>query len=67
MVYATDPEGYRILQFDKTGELIQFWGDYGTGLDSFGMPAGIAVDSEGGIWVSDAGNNRLMHFEINNP
>jgi predicted membrane-bound mannosyltransferase/DNA-binding beta-propeller fold protein YncE len=67
MVYATDPEGYRILQFDKTGELIQFWGDYGTGLDSFGMPAGIAVDSGGGIWVSDAGNNRLMHFEINNP
>ncbi len=67
MVFATDPEGYRILQFDKNGELIQFWGDYGNGLDSFGMPAGIAVDKKGGIWVSDAGNHRLMHFKVDNP
>ena len=63
-IFASDPEGYRVLMFDKEGEFIQFWGDFGTGLDSFGMPSGIAIDEEGGIWVSDTGNHRLMHFSL---
>jgi DNA-binding beta-propeller fold protein YncE len=66
-IFSSDPEGYRVLMFDKDGEFIQFWGDFGTGLDSFGMPAGIATDPDGGIWVSDTGNHRLMHFSLDDP
>jgi DNA-binding beta-propeller fold protein YncE len=63
-VYVTDPEGYRIIQFDATGNYIRNWGNYSAGTDGFGLPAGISVDQDGGIWVSDAGNNRLLHFTL---
>jgi len=62
--FITDPEGYRVLQFTQEGEFIQFWGDFGTELDSFGIPVGIGVDLNGDVWVSDAGNNRIMHFSL---
>jgi DNA-binding beta-propeller fold protein YncE len=61
-VFATDPEGYRVLEFTDTGDIVQFWGDYSQGLDGFGLVGSVAVDPLGGVWVSDAGNHRLMHF-----
>jgi len=64
MVFITDPEGYRVLQFTQEGDFVKFWGDFGTELDSFGIPVGIAADSNAGVWVSDAGNNRIMHFSL---
>ena len=63
-VFITDPEGYRVLQFDSDGKFVQYWGTYSTEKDGFGMPASIAIDSKGGLWVSDAGNSRLMHFTL---
>lgn len=61
-VFASDPDGFRVLEFNTNGEPIQFWGDFGSGLDTFGLPASVAVDQEGGVWVTDARNGRLMHF-----
>jgi DNA-binding beta-propeller fold protein YncE len=63
-VFITDPEGYRVIQFDNEGSIIRYWGDYGTAADSFGLTGSVAVDSEGGVWVSDTGNSRLMHFIV---
>jgi len=63
-LYVVDPEGYRILQFSLQGDFIQYWGDYSTGPDGFGLPGSIAIDPLGGVWVSDAGNSRLMHFSL---
>jgi DNA-binding beta-propeller fold protein YncE len=63
-VYVTDPEGYRVLEFDGDGQFVRGWGDYSTGTDGFGMAAAVAVDSENHVWVSDAGNNRLLRFSI---
>jgi uncharacterized protein (TIGR03663 family) len=61
-VFVTDPDGYRVIEFTSNGDFIRYWGDYGGTAETFGMPAGIAVDASGGIWVTDAGNSRLMHF-----
>jgi len=61
-VFITDPDGYRVMEFDPNGELIKTWGDSGDTSTSFGLPSGIAVDNDGGIWVTDSGNNRLMRF-----
>jgi predicted membrane-bound mannosyltransferase/DNA-binding beta-propeller fold protein YncE len=66
-VFVTDPDGYRVIEFTTNGDFIRFWGDYGGTAELFGMPAGIAVDAAGGIWITDAGNNRLMHFTMPAP
>ena len=61
-IYVTDPEGYRILVFTSEGEFVYYWGTYSTGENGFGLISGVAADSQNGIWVSDAGNNRILHF-----
>jgi uncharacterized protein (TIGR03663 family) len=66
-VYATDPEGYRVLVFNPQGEIINFWGDYSVGSDGFGLAGAIASDPFGGVWVSDSGNSRIMHFIFPGP
>lgn len=63
-VYVTDPEGYRVLVFNADGELILYWGDYGTGDSEFGLTGGISVLTDNAILVTDAGNSRLMIFNI---
>lgn len=63
-VFATDPEGYRVLQFDSQGQIVRYWGDFGSGLDSFGMAGSVMVDSQGAVWVSDSGNSRIMRFQL---
>jgi predicted membrane-bound mannosyltransferase/DNA-binding beta-propeller fold protein YncE len=66
-IYATDPEGYRVLQFTAQGEFVRFWGDLSSGPDGFGLVGAIAVDAEDGIWVTDPGNHRVMHFVLPPP
>ena len=61
-IYATDPEGYRILVFQPDGTFIRGWGDYSPNSDGFGLPSAIAVDAENGVWVSDAGNQTILYF-----
>ncbi|MFU8772751.1 MAG: NHL repeat-containing protein, partial [Anaerolineales bacterium] len=63
-VFATDPEGYRVLVFTPDGEIINFWGDYGNGPDSFGLTGAVASDPLGGVWISDTGNSRIMRFTL---
>ncbi|MEA3459633.1 MAG: TIGR03663 family protein, partial [Chloroflexota bacterium] len=61
-VYATDPEGYRVLVFDSDGKFLATFGEYGLDENSFGLPIGVGVDAEGDSYVVDSGNNRVMKF-----
>ncbi len=63
-VFVTDPELYRVLQFTSTGEFIRTWGDYSTDADGIGLAAGITNDADGGVFVSDALNNRILHYVL---
>jgi sugar lactone lactonase YvrE len=65
-LFTTDPEGYRVLHFTNTGTFVNYFGDFGTGPNSFNLPIGIISDGSGGIWIADAGNGRVMHFVIPN-
>jgi predicted membrane-bound mannosyltransferase/DNA-binding beta-propeller fold protein YncE len=63
-VFVTDPEGFRILEFDANGQFFRAWGDYGVGASEIGLAGGVAVDAEGRVWVADAGNQRIMRFTL---
>ncbi len=63
-VFITDPEGYRVMEFDPTGDLVRVWGDYGNTSSSFGLTSGIAVDADGHVWVTDSVFNRIMRFTL---
>ncbi len=63
-VFITDPEGYRVIEFTSNGEFIRTWGDFGTGDTEIGLAAGITVDQFGFVWVTDAGNNRILRYRL---
>jgi DNA-binding beta-propeller fold protein YncE len=63
-VFATDPDGFRVLVFSEDGQAQFFWGDFGVGLDAFGAPASVAVGPNGEIWVTDSRNGRVMRFDL---
>src|SRR5574338_1216313 len=54
-VYITDPERYRVIVFSSSGTPLATFGQYGPEEDAFGLPVGIVSNSEGMIWVVDAG------------
>lgn len=61
-VYVTDPEGYRVLVFDQSGEFVATFGEYGFDSKSFALPTGVAVDGDGNVYVIDSSNHRVMKF-----
>ena len=63
-VFITEPEGYRIIEFTANGEFVRTWGDFGSGPEEIGLAAGITVDQQGFIWVTDAGNNRILRYKL---
>jgi DNA-binding beta-propeller fold protein YncE len=63
-VYVTDPEGYRIIEFTSDGQFVRTWGDFGSGLEEIGLAAGVTVDQFGFVWVTDAGNNRILKYRL---
>jgi DNA-binding beta-propeller fold protein YncE len=63
-VFITDPEGYRVIEFTETGEFVRTWGAFGVGPEELGLASGIAVDPLGFVWVSDAGNNRILRYTL---
>jgi DNA-binding beta-propeller fold protein YncE len=63
-VFITDPEGFRVIEFTENGEFVRTWGDFGVGPSEIGMAAGVAVDPEGFVWVTDAGNNRILRYTL---
>lgn len=63
-VFITDPEGYRVIEFTADGQFVRTWGDFGNGADEIGLAAGVTVDQNGFVWVTDAGNNRILKYRL---
>ena len=69
-VYVTDTWNHRIQKFTAEGQPVTLWGQYGQPLpedpatrDSFWGPRGVAVDSQGRVYVADTGNKRIVIFD----
>jgi uncharacterized protein (TIGR03663 family) len=65
-VYVADTWRHRIQKFGPDLKFLAAWGQPKAGanvgpLDFFG-PRDIAIAADGTLWVTDTGNNRLLHF-----
>jgi sugar lactone lactonase YvrE len=74
-LWVADSGNYRLLRFDKpfsnnqAASLVLGHKDFTTGgegvssnASSFRDPYGITFDSQGNLWVTDSGNNRVLEF-----
>jgi DNA-binding beta-propeller fold protein YncE len=63
-IYVTDGYGNsRVAKYDKNGKWIRTWGSRGTGPGQFNIVHGIAIDSQGTVYVADEGNKRIQIFD----
>jgi len=61
--YVSDGYGNaRVHRFSGEGELLQSWGEPGTGPGQFNLPHGIAVHPDGRVFVADRENDRIQIF-----
>lgn len=69
-VYVTDTWNHRVQKFTEDGQPVTTWGQYGQPFPEdaasksyFWGPRGIAVDSQGRVFVADTGNKRIAVFD----
>jgi DNA-binding beta-propeller fold protein YncE len=70
MVYVTDPDAGRILVYNTAGNCLGSFGQASReGFDAtqFRTTAGIAVDGDGNVYVSDSGTGRILRFPSFEP
>ena len=61
-------DGYtnsRVVKYDKNGKFVRAVGVRGTQPSQMNTPHGIAVDSNGNVYVADRGNSRIQVFSNN--
>ncbi len=63
-IYLSDPEACRVIELDDTGQARRVWGGCGGDLR---LPDGLALDGRGGLWIGDAGSNRLFYIRLDEP
>lgn len=62
-VLVNDTMNFRLQIFDRDGNFLSSFGQHGDGTGDFAQPKGIALDSEGHVYVVDALFNRLQIFD----
>lgn len=63
-VYVADAFNYRVQKFTEKGELLGVWGKGQPGEEQLVQyPAGVAVASDGAVYVSDFFKNRISKIE----
>jgi DNA-binding beta-propeller fold protein YncE len=62
-VYLLAKAGGKILHYSLSdGKFLASWGETGSTEGKFEQPGGIAVGSDGRVYVADTGNNRIQVF-----
>ena len=53
----------RVVKFDKDGKFLTAWGKHGKAQGEFDQLHGMALDSQGRVFVADRGNGRIQIFD----
>lgn len=61
-IFYADVYRDQVVKYLPDGTLLGIFGERGSGNGQFIEPSGIAIDSEGFIYVSDIGNQRIQKF-----
>ena len=51
-------------KFTSEGVFVSQWGTYGSGAGEFYYAYGVAVASDGSVYVADTDNNRIQKFAV---
>lgn len=75
-VFASDKDNHRVLRFSNLEDFVSrknpeiafgqedfYSRTYGTSSSKFNDPAGICIDDDDNLWVTDLDNNRILKFE----
>lgn len=63
-VFITDGYGNRrIVHYDKAGNFVTAWGEYGNTPGKFILPHSIVLDSKGLLYVADRNSGRIQVFD----
>ena len=62
-IFVVDNGNNRIQKFEKNGNFILLWGNFGAANGSFNNPTGIACDAKGDVYVADTNNHRIQKFD----
>ncbi|MDQ4078134.1 MAG: TIGR03663 family protein [Chloroflexota bacterium] len=62
-LWISDPESYRIIELDHTGNVQRIWGQFGTDATALNMPHGLAVNGDT-LWVADSENQRILGYNV---
>ena len=62
-IFVVDNGNNRIQKFDRTGNFIILWGNFGAANANFHNPTGIACDAKGDAYVVDTNNHRVQKFD----
>ena len=64
-IYADDASNNRIQVFGPDGSQLAQFGGTGNRIGKLNVPAQMALDAAGNLWVADRGNNRIQEFGPN--
>jgi len=62
-VYVSNTHRYEILVFDPDGSLRTTWGRKGPAASEWEVPAGLATDARGNLFVADSANFRVQGLD----
>jgi 6-bladed beta-propeller len=62
-IYVVSRGDHTVAVYTKTMELVRRIGRIGNGPGELLRPSSVDVDSDGGVWVADEGNNRIQRFD----
>lgn len=61
-LYLLDSRAHRVRKYSSDGELIHYWGGFGSAPGQFDLPDGISIDKHNNIYVADRNNSRVQMF-----